>query len=79
MGAAGVLLQLQKQGIPFAVEKDWISMFTAAAEAEGDETSVLTFAGPERRYRLLSEPGQEPIAERDSISIILERPLTHPP
>ena len=79
MGAAGVLLQLQKQGIPFAVEKDWISMFTAAVAAEGDETSVLTFAGPERRHRLLSEPGQEPIAERDSISIILERPLAHPP
>ncbi len=77
--AAGVLLQLQKQGIPFAVEKDWISMFTAAVAPEGDETSVLTFAGPERRHRLLSEPGQESIAERDSISIILERPLAHPP
>jgi hypothetical protein len=70
--AAGVLLQLQKQGVPFAVERDWISMFTPAVAAAGDETSILTFAGPERRYRLLNEPGHQVIAERGSVSIVLE-------
>jgi hypothetical protein len=70
--AAGVLLQLQKLEIPYAVETDWLSMFTPAVGPAGDETSVLTFAGPERRYRLVNESGHQLIAERGSISIILE-------
>jgi hypothetical protein len=71
--AAGVLLQLQKRQAPFAVEEGWWFMFGEPTRPRNDETTELTFAGPEMRVRLLDEPAHEVIAERDRVSIVLAR------
>jgi hypothetical protein len=53
--AAGVLLNLQKSGVPFAVEDDWLPMFTDAAAATGHETEVVEITGRERHFLLTSD------------------------
>jgi hypothetical protein len=71
--AAGVLLQLQKRDIPFAVEEDWWFMFGPPARPSGRETSTLIFAAPEMRVRLQDKADHELLAERDRVSILLVR------
>ncbi len=68
---AGVLLQLQKQHIPIAVEEGWWFMFGQPARPTGHETATLIFAGPELRVRLQGQPGHELLAERDRIAVFL--------
>jgi hypothetical protein len=71
--AAGVLLQLQKRGIPFGVEEGWWFMFGPPARPSGGETSTLIFAAPEMRVRLQDSVAHELLAERDRVSIFLAR------
>lgn len=53
--AAGVLLNLQKSGVPFAVDDDWLPMFTDAAATTGRETEVIEITGRERHFLLTSD------------------------
>ncbi len=69
--AAGVIVQLQKLDMPFALEVAWLPMFTDAFAARGDETSTITFARPDLRQTLLADPAQQEIAQRDGIHIFL--------
>jgi hypothetical protein len=55
--AAGVILQLQKSGVPVAVEPDWIPMFTPAFAATGREAVVLAIDGKPQHVRSLGKPG----------------------
>jgi hypothetical protein len=73
--AAGVLLQLQKRHIPFMVEEGWWFMFGAPMRpsGEGAATGTLIFAGPEMAVRLASQPGLDVLAQRDRVTIILDR------
>jgi hypothetical protein len=71
--AAGVLLQLQKRGIPFGVEEGWWFMFGAPTRPSGQETSTVIFAGPEMRVRLQDNADHELLAERDRVSIFVVR------
>jgi hypothetical protein len=71
--AAGVLLQFQKRGTPFAVDDAWTFMFGDSAAPRGDEASVLTFATREARDRLMSEAAYEEIAERDGMIVLVLR------
>jgi hypothetical protein len=77
--AAGVLLDLQKSGVPFAVEDDWLPMFTDAAAATGRETEVLEITGRERRFLLTSEGRAVTIAEASPFYVLLLTPPGQPP
>ena len=61
--AAGVLLNLQKSGVPFAVEDDWLPMFTDAAATTGRETEVVEITGRERHFLLTSDGRAVTLAE----------------
>jgi hypothetical protein len=63
--AAGVLLNLQKSGLPFAVDADWLPMFTERAAATGHETEVVAIVGPERHLLLTAEDRASTIASAD--------------
>ena len=41
--------------MPFAVEDDWLPMFTEAAAATGRETEVVEITGRERHFLLTSD------------------------
>ena len=67
--AAGVLLQLQKAGAPFSVERDWLPMFTDAVTATGDERLAITIDGAERHFLNRDRPGNVVIAEHPPIFV----------
>jgi len=67
--AAGVLLQLQKAGITYAVDDDWLPMFTEAARATGGERLVLSVSGAARHVVLRSRPGVQTVIESDPVYV----------
>jgi hypothetical protein len=62
--AAGVVLRLQKAGVPVAVEDDWIAMFTPAFGRNGHEPAIFTIVGPAEHVRLTGKLGDTVIASR---------------
>jgi hypothetical protein len=70
---AGILLQLQKRNIPFAIEEGWWFMFGEPSGPSGQETSTLVFAGPGMRSELQAAGNHELLAERDRVSILFAR------
>jgi hypothetical protein len=71
--AAGVLLNLQKSGVPFAVEADWLPMFTDAAATTGRETEVIEITGRERHFLLTSDGRAVTLAEAGPFYAVLMR------
>jgi hypothetical protein len=69
--AAGVILRLQKSGVPVAVEDDWAVMFTPTFAATGREPAALTIAGKVLHVRLLDLPGDAVVVSRDPIYVHL--------
>jgi hypothetical protein len=67
--AAGVLLQLQKADVPYAVDDDWLPMFTEAARATGRERIVLSIAGAARHFLMRSQPGTFVVAGSDAVFV----------
>jgi hypothetical protein len=63
--AAGVILQLQKEGVPVAVEDDWIAMFTPEFSATGHEGVELVMNAKPQHVRSLGKPGDSVVIERD--------------
>ena len=72
--AAGVLLNLQKSGVPFAVEEDWLPMFSDVAAATGRETEVVEIIGRERHFLLTSDGRAVTIAEAGPFYLLLLTP-----
>jgi hypothetical protein len=54
---AGVVVQLQRTGRQFAIEREWLDMFTKALGPDGSETESLTIAGPALTSVLGAGPG----------------------
>jgi len=67
--AAGVLLQLQKRGVAYAVDDAWIPMFTDMARTTGREGAILLVAGAAQHVVLKGEPGVVTIAENDPVFV----------
>lgn len=63
--AAGVILRLQKDDVPVAVEDDWIAMFTPAFSATGREAVTLDIDAKPQHVRRLGKPGDQVIVEHD--------------
>ena len=63
--AAGALLQLQRSRLPFAVEDDWLVMFTEHARSTGAETDWIAITGAQRHIVLTSRRAGETIAAAD--------------
>ncbi|MEO8259863.1 MAG: hypothetical protein ABI868_21140, partial [Acidobacteriota bacterium] len=61
--AVGVLLNLQKANVPFAVEDDWLPMFSEISAATGRETTVIEITGRERHFLLTSGGGGVTLGE----------------
>ena len=65
-----MLLNLQKSGLPFAVEDDWLPMFTEPAAATGRETEVLAIVGRERHFLLAGNDRAFTIADSEPFYLI---------
>jgi hypothetical protein len=63
--AAGALLHLQRSRLPFAVEDDWLVMFTEHARATGAETDWIAITGAQRHVQLTSRRAGETLAAAD--------------
>ncbi len=63
--AAGALLHLQRARLAFAVEDDWLVMFTEHARSTGAEAERITITGQRRHYLLTSRREGETIAAAD--------------
>jgi hypothetical protein len=64
---AGVVLRLQKQGIPVAVEDDWMAMFTPDFAATGHEAASVAIVGQAEHVRLSARPGNRVVASHDPL------------
>jgi hypothetical protein len=71
--AAGDVLQMQKAGVPFAIERGWLPMFSDAVAPKGDETIEMTFAGSWHHLDLMKTPENETIAEGERVFIVRTR------
>ena len=63
--AAGAILHLQRSRLPFAVEDDWLVMFTEHARSTGAETDWIAITGAQRHVLLTSRGAGETIAAAD--------------
>jgi len=68
---AGVVLQLQRARRPFAVEPEWLDMFTKGLGPDGSETVSVTIAGPDLRRVLTAEPAAEVLRATPQFSAIV--------
>jgi hypothetical protein len=57
--------------LPFAVEDDWLPMFSDLAAATGHETEVVEIAGRERHFLLTSDGRGVTLAEAGPFSAVL--------
>ena len=63
--AAGAILHLQHNRLPFAVEDDWLPMFTEHARSTGAETDLIAITGRDRYLLLTSGRAGETVAAAD--------------
>jgi hypothetical protein len=75
---AGVVLRLQKAGVPVAVENDWLVMFTPAFQASGREPLEIAIVGAGEHVRLSSRPGDQVLASRPPLFAHLLAPPAAP-
>ena len=68
--AAGVIVQLQKAGVSFAVEPTWLPMFSSAVRPTGDETTVLAFAREPLAQELLTDSGYDKVGVSDGVVLL---------
>jgi hypothetical protein len=62
--AAGVVVQLQKAGLPFAVSQDAVWMFSEATAPRGDEARTIAISAAARHEQLLSTTAAVTLAAR---------------
>jgi hypothetical protein len=68
--AAGVILRLQKDGVPVAVEDDWLPMFTPEFAATGRETVELAIDAKPQHVRSMGKPGDVVLIEHDPLLFV---------
>jgi hypothetical protein len=68
---AGVVLQLQRSRRPFAIEPEWLDMFTTGLGPDGSETVNLTIAGPDLRRVLTTVPAAEVLRATPQFSAVV--------
>jgi hypothetical protein len=68
--AAGLILRLQKDDVPVAVEDDWIAMFTPAFSATGRETVTLEIDAKPQHVRRLGKPGDQVVIDHDPLLFV---------
>jgi hypothetical protein len=64
--AAGVLLELDRLGVPFAVEESWMPMFPQAFAANGDEDSEIAVSNEATHLTMMERPGNGFIANNSA-------------
>jgi hypothetical protein len=67
--AAGILLDLDRAGVRFAVEESWQSMFLDVFQRTGDEDAELTVGDPATHRQLGDRPGNVIVASGRSLYI----------
>jgi hypothetical protein len=67
--AVGILLELDRAGVRFAVEESWRSMFPDGFERTGDEDAELTVADADAHRQLGERPGNVIVASTRSLYI----------
>jgi hypothetical protein len=65
--AVGALLELNRAGVPFAVEYSWLPMFPQTFAATGDEDAEITISNDDRHRQLAERPGDVLIAGSDGV------------
>jgi hypothetical protein len=55
--AVGILAELDRQGVAFAIEDDWLPMFPERFRARGTEDAEVTLAAARRHLDLAARPG----------------------
>ena len=65
--AAGVLLELDRAGVPFAVERSWLPMFPQTFAPTGDEDVDITVSNAEGHARVSDRSGDILITTADGI------------
>jgi hypothetical protein len=68
---AGVVVQLQRSRRSFAIEPEWLDMFTRSLGPTGSETALLTVAGPDLARILLAAPGARLLGASAQFSAIV--------
>jgi hypothetical protein len=68
---AGVVVQLQRSQRSFAIEPEWLDMFTRALGPDDSETAVLTIAGPDLTRVLTAAPGARMLGASAQFSAIV--------
>ena len=78
--AAGILLELQRHDIPFAIEDSWASMFPDRFRATGHEDLELTIAAAGARPELAARPANVTIdvSRQVHVEAIKVEPSSHP-
>jgi hypothetical protein len=71
--AAGVLLQMQKAGIPFSVEPGWLPMFSEHARVTMGETAAMWVVTEPTARRLVQEYGYEVAARAEGKAVLVGR------
>ena len=75
---AGIVLILEKSGVPVTIESDWVFMFGRPLEENGDEDAEVIFADAARRKLVLDEGRHTILAEWPELTIFA-RKLPVPP
>jgi hypothetical protein len=70
---AGIVLILEKDGIPVTVERDWVFMFGRPLEEDGTADSELIFADAARRKTVLEEGRHAILAEWPELTIFARK------
>ena len=65
--AVGALLELDRAGVPFAVEYSWLAMFPQSFATTGDEDAEINISTDDRHRRLAERPGDVLIAGSDGV------------
>jgi hypothetical protein len=60
---AGFLLELDRAGVPLAIEDPWMPMFPQKFTAGGDEDAEITVADPAAHAELIKRPGNVIVAD----------------
>jgi hypothetical protein len=64
---AGILLELDRAGVPVAVEQSWMPMFPQTFAATGSEDIEITASDPSTYEAVAARPGNVPLAHSETV------------